>query len=104
MEVINKIFDLLAANIDFAFMFSVNVLTFLLIKKADEINKEKQVSRFMKRLITLFSGVALAVPLVLLDGLELKVALYSFILSLVSWDGLFKHVIKKLRIGYNEQK
>ena len=41
MEVINKIFDLLAANIDFAFMFSVNVLTFLLIKKADEINKRK---------------------------------------------------------------
>ena len=96
MEVINKIFDLLAANIDFAFMFSV--------KKADEINKKKQVSRFMKRLITLFSGVALAVPLVLLDGLELKVALYSFILSLVSWDGLFKHVIKKLGIGYYEQK
>lgn len=104
MEVVNKIFDLLAANIDFAFMLSVNVLTFLLIKFADEKNKQKKVSRFLKRLIALLSGVALAVPLVLLNGLEIKVALYSFILSLVSWDGLFKHVIKKLGIGYNEQK
>ena len=103
MEVVNKIFDLLSANIDFAFMFSVNVLTFLLIKKADEINKEKKVSRLIKRLIALFSGIALAIPLVLLNGLELKVALYSFILSLVSWDGLFKHVIKKLGIGYKDE-
>ena len=62
MEVVNKIFDLLSANIDFAFMFSVNVLTFLLIKKADEINKEKKVSRLIKRLIALFSGIALAIP------------------------------------------
>ena len=52
MEVINKIFDLLAANIDFAFMFSVNVLTFLLIKKADEINKKKQVyNKFLSTLL-----------------------------------------------------
>ena len=103
MEVVNKVFDLLAANIDFAFMLSVNVLTFLLIKFADEKNKQKKVSRFLKRLITLLAGMALAVPLVLLNALEIKVALYSFVLSLVSWDGLFKHIIKKWGIGYKDE-
>ena len=103
MEVVNKVFDLLAANIDFAFMLSVNVLTFLLIKFADEKNKQKKVSRFLKRLITLLAGIALAVPLVLLSALEIKVALYSFVLSLVSWDGLFKHIIKKWGIGYKDE-
>ncbi len=103
MEVVNKVFDLLAANIDFAFMLSVNVLTFLLIKFADEKNKQKKVSRFLKRLITLLAGMALAVPLVLLNALEIKVALYSFVLSLVSWDGLFRHIIKKWGIGYKDE-
>lgn len=103
MEVVNKVFDLLAANIDFAFMLSVNVLTFLLIKFADEKNKQKKVTRFLKRLITLLAGIALAVPLVLLSALEIKVALYSFVLSLVSWDGLFKHIIKKWGIGYKDE-
>ena len=103
MEVVNKVFDLLAANIDFAFMLSVNVMTFLLIKFADEKNKQKKVSRFLKRLITLLAGIALAVPLVLLSALEIKVALYSFVLSLVSWDGLFRHIIKKWGIGYKDE-
>lgn len=103
MEVVGKVFDLLAANIDFAFMLSVNVLTFLLIKFADEKNKQKKVTRFLKRLITLLAGALLAVPLVLLNALEVKVALYSFVLSLVSWDGLFKHIIKKWGIGYKDE-
>lgn len=103
MEVVDKVFDLLAANIDFAFMLSVNVLTFLLIKFADEKNKQKKVTRFLKRLITLLAGALLAVPLVLLNALEVKVALYSFVLSLVSWDGLFKHIIKKWGIGYKDE-
>lgn len=52
-----KIIDLILASIDISFMLSVNVATYLVIKVIDELNKEKEVTRWGKRVVTISTAL-----------------------------------------------
>lgn len=99
-----KIIDLILASIDISFMLSVNVATYLVIKVIDELNKEKEVTRWGKRVVTISTALIVALPLYFFDAIELKVLIYSFILSLISWDLVFRPIIKSLNVGYRNEK
>ena len=88
--------NLLINSFDFGYMFSVNVLTYLIIKTIDYLNGDKSVPTWLKRTIAVISGLILALIIVLMSGFTSSL-LYSFILSLVSWDTVFKPVLKYIK-------
>jgi len=47
----------------------------------------------MKRLIAVICGIVLGIIMSLTEGFSM-IIVYSFILSLVSWDALFKPILK----------
>ena len=88
--------NLLINSFDFGYMFSVNVLTYLIIKTIDYLNGDKSVPTWLKRTIAVISGLILALIIVLMSGFTPSL-LYSFILSLVSWDTIFKPLLKFIK-------
>ena len=99
---IDKIVDILINSFDYGYMLSVNVLTYLIIKIVDYLNGDRIVPVYAKRLIAVISGIVLGVLIILSSGYS-NTLLYSFILSLVSWDVIFKPIIKKIK-GANYKK
>ena len=93
----------LLSHFDFAYMFAVNVLTYLLIKAIDSVNGTKAISTAVKRLIAVLAGAGIGAVAVKL-GSEPATMVYSFILSLVSWDILFKPILNKLNDKINYKK
>ena len=90
----DKILDLLLNYFDFGYMLSVNILTYIVIKIIDELNKEKIVPVWLKRTIAVICGIIIWGIIICFNGYS-NVLIYSFILSLVSWDTVFKPIIKK---------
>lgn len=88
--------NLLINSFDFGYMFSVNVLTYLIIKIIDYLNGDKSVPTWLKRTIAVVAGLLLALIIVLMNGFTPSL-LYSFILSLVSWDTIFKPLLKFIK-------
>ena len=88
--------NLMINSFDFGYMFSVNVLTYLIIKTIDYLNGDKSVPTWLKRTIAVISGLILALIIVLMSGFTPSL-LYSFILSLVSWDTIFKPLLKFIK-------
>ncbi|WP_287385540.1 hypothetical protein [Lachnospira sp.] len=88
-----RIFDLLLGSFDFGYSFSVNILTYLIIKLIDNLNGDKQVPTYMKRIIAVICGIILGTIMGLTEGFSM-IIVYSFILSLVSWDAIFKPLLK----------
>ncbi len=96
-----QIFNLLLGSFDFGYMFTVNILTYLIIKLIDQLNGEKKVPTYLKRIVAVFSGSLLGGILFMYSGFSMTI-IYSFILSLVTWDCLFKPLIKNFKnINYN---
>lgn len=103
MEMLEEFIKELLSRFDFAYMFAVNVLTYLLIKGIDSINGDKAVSTAVKRLIAVLVGAGIGAITVKV-GAEPTTMVYSFILSLVSWDIVFKPILNKLNDKINYKK
>ena len=103
MEMLEEFIKELLSRFDFAYMFAVNILTYLLIKGIDSVNGDKAVSTAVKRLIAVLVGAGIGAITVKL-GSEPTTMVYSFILSLVSWDIVFKPILNKLNDKINYKK
>ena len=103
MEMLEEFIKELLSRFDFAYMFAVNILTYLLIKGIDSVNGDKAVSTAVKRLIAVLVGAGIGAITVKL-GSEPTTMVYSFILSLVSWDIVFKPILNKLNDKFNYKK
>lgn len=102
---IEKIIDLLLGSFDFGYMFSVNILTYLVIKTIDQLNgPNRGVPAWLKRVIAVLCGLLLG-GMIVMNGQYSNVLLYSFIASLVSWDTLFKPIVKYFKeLDYNKNE
>ena len=100
-----KIIDLLIGSFDFGYMFSVNILTYLVIKTIDQLNgPNKGVPVWLKRIIAVLCGLLLG-GMICVNDQYTNVLLYSFIASLVSWDTIFKPIIKYFKeLDYNKNE
>lgn len=99
---ITTILEKILSNIDFPYMFAVNLLTYFWIKFVDDVNGAKSVDTWAKRGIALLSGLLLSIPVYYLSDTKPLTLLYSFILSLFSWDWIFKPIVKKLKADYRK--
>lgn len=102
MDVIEFVKELLS-KFDLAYMFAVNVATYIIIKVIDNLNGEKIVPTYLKRIIAFIVGAIIAFA-VISFGTDKTTILYSFILSLVSWDILFKPILNRIDDKFNYKK
>lgn len=85
---------ILLSSFDWQYIISVNILTYVVIKTLDEINKDKLVTYSVKVLIAMICGFIVSYLLVELNMITVANCIHNFIISLVSWDYIVKPLLK----------
>lgn len=98
IDFVNQIIN----NFNFAYMLSINILTYMLIKTLDYFNKDKQVSLFIKRLILVLSTIILAIVYKIFTDINNEILLNSTIAAPVFYSWILKPIITKYNIGYKK--
>lgn len=102
MNYLDVIIDKIINNFDFAYMFIVNVLTYIIIKIIDYVNGAAKVPTWTKRLILVISIIVVSTIYVILDYDNEIVLLNSAILAPVFWSWIMRPIFKKFGIGYKQ--
>ena len=101
-QIIDYIINNILSNFDFRYMLSVNVLTYIIIKVVDELNKEKKVSTLIKRVVLVISIILISIVYKLI-GYDNNIELVnSAILAPVFWSWIAKPICSKLGINYKQ--
>ena len=102
MELIEKILDLIISNFDFSYMITINVLTYIIIKCLDYVNKNKNVTTLEKR-IALLASIIVVTSCYLLSGYkDYIVLLNSAICAPVFYSWVIRPILIKFNIGYKQ--
>ena len=104
MEIINTFIAELLSKFDFQYMLVVNIATYMIIKVIDIVNDEKAVPTWLKRAIAFIVGIAIGLVIVLVGNANFVTIFYSFFISLVSWDTIFKPILNRLSGNLNYYK
>lgn len=97
---IDEILSQIINNFDWAYMLSVNVLTYIVIKFIDSCNGKKPVSNVIKKIVLILSVIILAIAYELIGDIDNKILLNSAILAPVAWDYVLRPLIKQIGLGY----
>ena len=81
-EIINQLIH----NFDFALMFVINIVTYSLIKILDEINKEKIVTTWQKRIIFVVSAITMGIIYYFIIKIKPSLIINSIIIAPVAWS------------------
>ena len=100
-EIIHNIINLIITNFDFGYCAVINVATYLIIKFIDDINGDKVVPVWGKRLILIISIIVIGTVYYFIDH-NPKILLNSSILAPVFWTWILKPICKKLNIDYKK--
>ena len=102
MELIEKFIDLIVSNFDFSYMITINVLTYIIIKCLDYVNKKKNVKTIEKRIALLASIVGITTCYLLSGYKEYIVLLNSAICAPVFYSWVLRPILIKFNIGYKQ--
>lgn len=102
MEFIEKILNVIIDNFDFAYMITINVLTYIIIKCLDYANKSKNVKTIEKRIALLASIIAVTSCYLLSGYKEYIVLLNSAICAPVFYSWVLRPILIKFNIGYKQ--
>lgn len=102
MELIEKFIDLIVSNFDFSYMITINVLTYIIIKCLDYVNKSKNVKTIEKRISLLISIVAVTSCYLLSGYNNYIVLLNSAICAPVFYSWVLRPILIKFNIGYKQ--
>lgn len=94
------IFKQLTDNIDWIYLIQINILAYIVIKAIDDVNPDKAIPSWTKTLITFICAIVLQI----VDPAESDKVYTTAVLSLVTWDYGFKHIVNKLKINYKHEK
>lgn len=100
MSDIEQVTHIIFTNFDIAFIVSINVLTYSIIKIVDYFNGTKKVSCGLKRLILLICTIVLAIIYKLLTDIDNYILLNSSICAPVIYSWIIKPIITKIGVGY----
>lgn len=101
MDFISNILQTTFNSFDFTYCIIVNILTYIIIKVIDDINKEKEVTTWTKRIV-LLASIAFTGVVYLSIGKDTELLFNSAILAPVSWSWIFKPICAKLNIDYKQ--
>ena len=102
MEYVQGIIDNIIANFDFAYMLIVNILTYGVIKLIDYLNKDKNVSTLVKRIVLVCCIIIITLVYVLIGYEDYRILLNSAIAAPVFYSWVLRPILKKFKIGYKE--
>lgn len=97
-----RIIDQLITNFDFVLMLVINVITYVMIKLVDELNKEKQVTTWQKRIIFVVVAIVMGLVYYFIGDTKAIVIIDSIIIAPVAWSWLAKPIAKRLGIDYKK--
>lgn len=97
-----QIISQLINNFDFALMLILNVITYIAIKILDEINKEKNVTTWQKRLIFVVSAVIVGAIYYFASDVKFIKIIDSIIIAPVTWSWLAKPIAHRMGIDYRK--
>lgn len=102
MDYIQTILDSIIANFDFAYMLIVNILTYGIIKLIDYLNKDKNVSTLVKRIVLVCCIIVITLVYILIGYEDYKILVNSAIAAPVFYSWVLRPILKKFKIGYKE--
>ena len=97
-----QIINQLVNNFDFGLIFILNVVTYIIIKFVDEINKEKTVTTWQKRIIFVCASLVIGCVYYFLSDVKPIVIINSIIIAPIAWSWLAKPIAAKLGIDYRK--
>lgn len=97
-----QIINQLVNNFDFGLMLILNVVTYIIIKLVDEINKEKTVTTWQKRIIFVYVSLVIGCVYYFLSDVKLIVIINSIIIAPIAWSWLAKPIAGRLGIDYRK--
>lgn len=101
---VSTIVNQMAANFDFGYMLTINVLTYFVVKIWDEVNGEATVGVWQKRIVLIVSTIVIAALYKLSHYPDDIVLLNSTILAPVFWSWIARPILVKLGLGYKQTK
>lgn len=101
-KLISNFVELFNTHFDLSFMLCVNILTYILIKVIDDLNGDKVVSTWTKRLVMLISCFAIAAGYIAGGYENTTILINSAILAPVAWSWIFKPILKKIGVDYKK--
>ena len=104
MSDIEQITHIIFTNFDIAYILSINMLTYTIIKIIDCFNGDKKVSLGVKRLVTIGAAIVCCVLYKCFTDSSNSILINSTIAAPVTYSWLLKSIIKKLGIGYKSDK
>lgn len=97
-----QIIHQIISNFDFSYIFVVNILTYIIIKIVDILNKEKKVPTYQKRIILVIS-IIIVTGIYIIIGYDNKIILVnSAIFAPICWSWILKPVCNRLGIDYKK--
>ena len=102
MNLLEKIIDLIITNFDFSYMIAINVLTYIIIKGLDYLNKDKNVKTITKRIVLVISIIIVTVSYILTDYQDYTVLINSAICAPVFYSWVLRPILIKCNIGYKK--
>lgn len=97
---IDNIIQQVNTNFNFAYMVSVNILTYMFIKFMDYINKESKVPTITKRVILIISIIIVGLAYYFSGFNNIIVLVNSAIATPVFWSWVLKPICSKFNIDY----
>lgn len=101
-KLISNFVELFNTHFDLSFMLCVNILTYILIKVIDDLNGDKVVSTWTKRLVMIISCFAIAAGYIAGGYENTTILINSAILAPVAWSWIFKPILKKIGVDYKK--
>ena len=103
MEVhIDNIINGLISQFDFAYMLGINIITYIFIQIWDNINGEKFLTTWQKRLMMLLAKVISLVSYKICHYDNNLILFNSTIAAPVFWSWVLKPILTKFGIGYKK--
>lgn len=104
MDYSNGIINQIINNFDFAYMVSVNVLTYLFIKLTDYFNGDKAVSIVVKRILLVLCIIIVGGIYIISGYKDYIVLINSSIVAPIAWSWIIRPIISKTGLGYKQNK
>lgn len=101
-EYIDTIINNIINQFDFGFMFTINVFTYILIQVWDNLNDEKLLTTWQKRLMLLLSILIVTVVYKLAHYPNDIILFNSIIFAPVFWSWILRPILVKLGLGYKQ--
>ena len=99
---IDAIIDGLIAQFDFGFMLTVNIATYIFIQVWDNLNGEKLLTTWQKRLMLLLA-IVISVSVYKYVHYPNDIILFNSIIAApVFWSWVLKPILTKFGIGYKK--